>query len=145
MDWRKIAAEDLRRYSGLCHAASGLRSDVEALSERLVGVKGMQFHANPTADGGTSMEDHWINLMVEIDRKKLQRKVNLHLIRRIERGLAALSPTERDILERFYVAPSRDTVEGIMETLHCQKSRVYQLKDEALRKFTLHMYGLAES
>lgn len=60
-------------------------------------------------------------------------------------GLAVLDGEERLVLERFYIHRAKGNVERLCDELHLEKSRVYELKDKALRHFTIALYGLTET
>ena len=69
---------------------------------------------------------------------------NKKLLDLIERGLASLDKTERLVLDRFYIDRPKNHVERLMEELNYEKTRVYEIKDQALYKFTIAMYGIVE-
>ena len=48
------------------------------------------------------------------------------------------------VLEKFYVDRYPNHVEWLSEHLNYEKSRVYQLKDDALYYFTVSMFGLID-
>ena len=62
----------------------------------------------------------------------------------VDNALSALSDDERLILDRFYINREKDSVGLLCEELCLERSRVYQLKDKAVRHFTLILYGVSK-
>ncbi len=67
------------------------------------------------------------------------------LVKLTERGLSQLTDEERRVLERFFIYRGGRHVDDLMEELCYERTRIYELKDEALYKFTVAMYGMPES
>lgn len=54
---------------------------------------------------------------------------------RIERAVAALPPTERAVIERYYLTGDhRRAAEELMEELGYEKSQIYRLRESALQR-----------
>lgn len=144
MKWTEIAIEDLRDYTGLKASLRNISERIETLEAEFTGIKSNRTDREPTSGGGNRWEDFLVNNIVERERLRLllpvvQRKVSV-----ISRGLSALADNERLALKYFYISREENYLEKLMETLNIERAEVYRLKDRALRKFTLHMYGLPE-
>jgi len=63
----------------------------------------------------------------------------------VDRGLASLSDEERMVLEGFFLSSSEFAKDDLMDKLCIERSTLYYLREKALRKFTISMYGLLES
>ena len=52
-----------------------------------------------------------------------------------------LDKNDQLVLTYFYINRSRDYIDRLMQILNYEKRKVYYLKDEALYKLTLLIYG----
>ena len=61
-----------------------------------------------------------------------------------EKGLAVLTEEEKTVLYKFFINRPRRHIEDLCESLNYEKTRIYEIKETALRKFTLSCYGIVE-
>lgn len=145
MNWKKEAVEDLKRYACRKEGCLNVADRIQTLNTRLNGVSGVHSDTVPNRSGGSRMEEWRINTIMERDRLKLNYAALKKLVRLTERGLSQLSADERRVLERFFIYRGGRHIDELMEELCYEKTRIYELKDEALYKFTVAMYGMIES
>ena len=144
MKWSDCAIQDLRKYKYLKASMESIPERLEALRCMFTSIKGAATDKDPVKGGSSRYEDNLIDIIVEKERLKYLYRANKTLLDLIERGLASLDKTERLVLDRFYIDRPKGHVEKLMEELYYEKSRVYEIKDQALYKFTIAMYGLIE-
>ena len=82
--------------------------------------------------------------IVERERLKLVYHADRRLVRLIERGLSKLSEEERLVIDLFYIDRPRDHLDELTKRLGYEKTQIYRIKDAALYKFTVTMYGITE-
>ena len=63
------------------------------------------------------------------------------LVQRTECALAALTETERQLLEYLYIIPRHGNQKILMHLQGICKSTLYRRRDLALQKFTVALYG----
>ena len=144
MKWSDCAIQDLRKYKYLKASLENIAERMEALRCRFLSIRSAAIDKVPVKGGFSRYEDNLLNIIVEKDRLKYLYRANKTLLNLIERGLASLDETERLVLEKFYIDRPKNHVEKLMEELNYEKSRVYEIKDQALYKFTIAMYGIIE-
>ena len=144
MKWSDCAIQDLRKYKHLKGSLESIPERMESLRCRFESIKGSVTDKIPVKGGSSRYEDNLLDIIVENERLQLLYKANKTLLDLIERGLSSLDKTERLVLDRFYIDRPKDHVEKLMEELNYEKSRVYEIKDQALYKFTISMYGIVE-
>ena len=142
MDWKREAEHELKQYAGRCRALKNIKLRHQALKEEMTTLKGVSTDRIPVRGGASRMEDALVNNIVERQRLELTYKFTQKLVSLTKQGLDALDPQERDLLKRFYVEESKYTADQLCDELHLERSRVYKLKDQALYKFTINMYGI---
>lgn len=144
MKWTDCAIQDLRKYKHLKESLESIPERMEALRCRFESIKGAVTDKIPVKGGSSRYEDNLLDIIVEKERLQLLYKANKTLLDLIERGLSSLDKTERLVLDRFYIDRPKDHVEKLMEELNYERSRIYEIKDQALYKFTISMYGILE-
>lgn len=144
MRWSNLAVEDLKKYASLKASTGNIEERIEVKEAQFTGVKGSKMDAAPAHGGGCKWEDSLLDNIVERERLSLLLSANTKMVDVIERGLNALSDTERLVLDRFFIHKAKDHINSLMEELNVEKSQVYRIKDQALYKFTIHMYGIEE-
>ena len=82
-----------------------------------------------------------LNNIVKRDKLKQNKKLSKEFVEQMEKTLDMLPKQQKDILTEFFVDRSRGHIERLMDKMHIEKSRVYELKDEALHNFTILRYG----
>ena len=99
----------------------------------------------PVSGGTSTREDAMVNNIARREELKLAMKEARAWVKIVDSGLAVLDEEERHILDRFYIHRDKGNVERLCDELHLEKTRVYELKDKALRHFTMALYGVVET
>lgn len=144
MRWSDCAVQDLKKYAGIKASLDSIPERVEMLECSFTSIKGQRTDKIPSQGGGSHWEDFLLDNIVERERLKLLYSTNRRLMAIIEKGLAPLNKTERRVLECFFIHKQRDHIGTLMQELHLEQSQIYRIKDQALYKFTINMYGIEE-
>lgn len=144
IDWKKAAIEDLRIYAAQKQSLKNIPERIEGLREDKFRIKGSTLSAVPMHGGASRYEDKLLNCITEIGRLEelippIQRKVTL-----IEKGLSGLSDTERKVLDGFYIMPTNGSVQRLAMDLGYEQRQVYRIRDAALYRYTITMFGLCD-
>lgn len=144
MDWKKIAAEDLRNYKCLQDSLKNLSSSIQNLEQDSISIRSGLSNTEPVKGGGTKQEDRLINTIVKKERMRLNYKTIKDLISMIDIGLNNLNDKELRVIQYFYMQNHRMPIECFCDKLGYEKTRIYEIKKEALKKFTITMYGIID-
>lgn len=144
MDWKRSAIEDLRSYRSRKQSLESIPGKITALQSRFQAIKSAAMDKTPVQGGASRMEDSMLNNIVERERLKHTYRAVKRLVNLVDKGLAGLSENEKKVLDRFYVERRQGHIEQLTNELHVEQAQVYRLKDEALYKFTVSMYGLID-
>lgn len=144
MDWKKEAIRDLRQHGYRQASIKNMEDKIAALESQKNSVKAVMTDTDPIMGGMSTQEDRWINLVCEQERLRYAKEAAGKLVDIVEGALDKLTPTERKVLDRFYIHFTRGHVERLMGELCCEQAQVYREKDRALHKFTIVMYGIPE-
>ena len=143
MNWKREAECDLKNYTSRLTAIENLISRIRVLEEKYTSLRGISMDT-PVMGGASHQEDSMINNIVEREKLRNNLKTVRMLVKLTEKGLAGLDERQRDILNAFYINRTENHVETLSAKYHLEKSRLYQLKDEALYKFTISMFGIID-
>lgn len=144
MRWTDCAIADLRKYAGMKESLQNIPEKIKALEIRFESIKGASSNSAPVKGGGSHMEDALLDNIVERDRLRMLYHADRYMVRTIERGLSALTDEEKTTLDMFYINRSKHYLEELAKRLGYEQAQIYRIKNEALYKFTVHMYGIPE-
>ena len=143
MDYKKCAIEDLRKYNAMKSSIENMRERISSLYDSYKSVKCSTSDATPVKGGGNMAEERLIGNIVERERLKLNLLATQKLLQAIDRGLGGLTDQERKILDSFYIS-GKGSIYKLTQELKYEERYVYTLKDAALKKFTIEMYGITD-
>ncbi|MDP4152867.1 MAG: hypothetical protein Q8865_05415 [Bacillota bacterium] len=144
MDWKQAAIDDLKKYNAQKQSLINIQQRISALKIKNESIKSRVTDSTPVQGGGCQTEENLLNNIVERERLKLTYAATKRLVTLVEKGLSELSDDEKYVLEMFYIAPEKGNVDRLMDEISVEKSQVYRIKDAALYKYTLRMYGLTD-
>ena len=145
LDYRVLAKAKLNGYRKLETGLRNLEERVQEIDALLVSL-GSGATDNIRVQGGkdNAEENRRLSLMAEKEQLQSILRFKRSDILRVQRGLAALTPEERTILDRFYINRTDHYLENLMDELGYERRAIYYRHDEALRDFAVAMYGLVE-
>ena len=145
MDWKKISIERLREYEARKEALSLIPEQIETLELNFPALRSARTDATPVSGGmSNKREDMLINNIVMRDELAHNLEIAKREVSITEKGLEKLTEEQKEILTKFYINRSYGYIDTLCEQLHLEKSRIYTLKDEAVKKFTMACYGIVE-
>lgn len=144
MNWQRAAIDDLRKYENQKASLDHIVQRIGALKSGYEALKCVTTDKTPVMGGGSRIEDAMLNNIVERQRLEYTYRATRRLVGLVERGLAGLDERERLVLERFFIHRSAGHLERLMGELGYEQRQVYRIKDEALYKFTICMYGMID-
>lgn len=144
MKWKTEAMEKLRRYDAMRQALRNIPEEIERLKDEVRSLRGVATDRTPVK-GGSRREDALIDNVVQRQELEWTLKQVKRWLTVADRGLLALTPEERLVLQRLYLYPERGAMDRLCTELGMEQSSVYRKRDEALRHFTVAMYGFSET
>lgn len=145
MNWKHEAMDKLREMDARKEALRNIPLERERLRCVLEGIRAAGVDGEPVKGSTTKREDRLLGCIValeELDRAERQAEA---WVDTVQNALDTLDAEERLILDRMYVCPLKGAVDRLCEELGMEKSSVYRRKEQALRSFTLALYGVVES
>ena len=144
MIWKNEAISKLKEYNAKRLALENIPLEIRQQSLALSSIRSAATDSIPVRGGG-SREDAILNNMTyraELEESLTRTQLQVSAI---EKALSTLNPEERMILDRFFICPEPKAAERLVGDLAVDVKTVYRRKDEALRTFTLALYGVFET
>lgn len=145
MNWQKEAITDLRCHEKRKAALESLAEEIRELRGRTYGSSAPAADAVPVQGGSSTAEGRWIAAIDELERKKEAWRITKRRVDAVERALAVLDGQQREILEAFFINRVQGGADYLAQKLHLERTRVYELRERALRDFTMARYGVVDA
>lgn len=145
MDWKALAREKLRRYSAMQMSLANIPQEIERLKLEGQSIRSSRTDGTPVMGGGSGREEAMLNNIVHRQELGLTLKQAQLWKQTVDQALSVLSESEQLILRRLYIYPTKGSLAILCKELSCGKSSIYRRRDDALYKFTIALYGAAET
>ena len=144
MNWKREAAEKLRLFDAMRQSLVSLPEELRRLEIKAGDLRGNAMDKSPVKGSGSRREDALLDNFVQ--RQELRRKLEQaeSWVKTVQGALGVLTPRDRLILLRLYIAPEKKAVERLCSELGIEKSSLYRYRDQALYKFTRALYGVED-
>lgn len=144
MNWKFEAIEKLKQYEAKKMSLRNIPEEIKRLEAAMQSIRSATSDGSPVQGGGSGREDMYLSNIVQ--REELERSLELaqKWVALADAGLEFLNDEERLILDRFYINPAKGNVERLCMELGCEQATIYRKREQAIRKFTLSLYGCLE-
>ncbi len=139
-----IAINRLRDHSSRVVALDTIPEQIKTLELQYGAIRSATTDSEPVSGGTNRREDMLVDNILKRETLRSNLEIAKREIEVTKRALAALSEDERRILELFYINRQHGYIDRLCDELCVERSRVYTLKDEALRKFCLATCGVVD-
>jgi hypothetical protein len=140
--WERLTIERLKDIEIKRNAYRNVLDHISRLRDEYGKVKGTVLSTTPVSGGMLNKEEERrlnnLSLCEELEAnaRKLRKEINI-----FNQGWDKLNENEQLILTYFYVNRPNNFIEKLMKLLFCEKTKVYELKNEALYRLTILIYG----
>lgn len=145
MNWKAEAVEKLHRYDAMRQAAKNLPLEIRRLEEKAHAIRSARTDGTAVRGGGSRREDMLLNNIAERQELQWALEDTCLWLDNTERALKKLTKEEQLVLNRMLIFPEQGGVERLCGELGVESSSVYRRRDQALRKFTIALYGAVDS
>ena len=141
MDWKGEAVEKLRQLGAMETALTTIPLEMERLELDAQKIRTSD-PGKVMKQGGGRQEDALLSNIVH--RQELSNRLQQAgcWVDMVKKALSALSDQEQVILRRLYVERQKGAVDRLCFDLGMEQSTVYRHRDQALRQFTMALYGV---
>ena len=142
---KQEAIEKLKQYGAKRTALEDIPLEIRQLELGMQSIRSADPDSSPVRGSGAKREDVMLNNITYRDELGISYQQTKMWMKRMDKALAAMTAEERLILERFYITPEKKAADRLAGDLRVDIKTVYRRKDEALRKFTMALYGVTET
>lgn len=145
MNWKSEAIDRLRRYESMKSAVQSIPDELRRLEMEATSIKAVRTDKVQVKSGAIDRNEALLNNMVR--REELQWTLNQAKlwVKTTDTALSNLTPEDKLILHRLFIANARGNIERLCMELGCEQSTVYRKRDQALYRFTISLYGFVET
>lgn len=144
MNWKTEAINDLKIYAAQKASIDNINLRIELLHEDQYSMRGTTLSPVPTHGGTSKYEDKLLDCMAEIGRLEKQKEPITGKLRLIEKGLAGLDKRERDVLDKLCINSTPGCIDKLAQEWGYDQRQIYRIRDAALYKYTMLMFGLCD-
>lgn len=144
MNWQTFGVQRLKAYEARQKAVESIPERIKMLELEYTAIKAGIGDGMPKASGGNKTEDQLVGNIAKREELKSNLEIAQREIALTEKGLSALDDEEKRVLYVFFINRPARHVELLCDELHIEKTKLYKLKDEALKKFTMACYAVVE-
>lgn len=145
MNWKREAIDKLRNYEAHKQSLGSIPQEIKRLESVCTGIRSAITDGTPVSGGGSTREDVLLSNIVHRDELKRRLKEARLWVSMVDKALAVLTEDERLVLDKFYIHQAKGSVGSLCELLNVEQSTVYRKRDNALRRFTIALYGVTET
>jgi len=144
LNWKYEAIDKLKTYTVHRQALESIPAELHRLELEAAALHSAIGEETPVKGGSGGREEALLNnivLRAELDTAYDQAKF---WVRIVDKGLAVLSEDQRRILDMMYINPLKGNVDRLCTDFGIEKTAIYRRRDDALRAFTIALYGITE-
>lgn len=145
MIWKHEAVEKLKQYEVKRAALEDIPLEIKQLELGMQSIRSAKPDSSPVRSNGAARENMMLNNITYREELDISYQQTKSWVERVEKALDTLTQEEYTILDRFYINPEKKAADRLAGDLRVDVKTVYRRKDEALRKFTLALYGVMET
>jgi len=146
MDWKIEATDKLKQYEAKRQSLQIIPLEIAQIESTMTGIRSARTDSIAIRNsGGNARENMMLSCIVR--KEELQRNIEQTKlwVKAVTAALDMLNDDERKILDRMYIHREKKAADRLAEELFVDLKTIYRWKDDALRKFTIALYGVETS
>ena len=137
-----VIKDQLLKYTYAKEFLAKIDEDIDCLKNKEKNKNMISKYGISNGGGGVSQEEIILNINAEIDLLENNRKLNLALIKRVDKSMVGMSELEKDITLEIYGKKKRDgRIEALKKKYHYSQSQIYRIANDGIKHISLMMYG----
>lgn len=147
VDWKAKAWEELKAYETEPpeELIRKKREHLQEIRERMTSIRSAVLTVPPMGSPSGASNENRLDALID-EEKRLRAEIRAEELQAqiIRSGLRKLTETERTVLEAFTSMRSEKAVSYLIDATGYERAQLYRIKEEALRNFTITLYGFLE-
>ena len=144
VDYLSASARLLSRKRMIETAMQSLQEQISFLEQEMTSCRTTSYDSiRAGGSHGNAEEDRRLAILARLDDFRARYRALHEQSEMLERGFAALSPYQTDLLETFFVKQERYRAEKLCERYFKERSQIYRDRAKALKRFSFAVFGSA--
>ncbi len=144
MNWKKEAINKLQEFDAMRQAVRSIPEELTRLEMEAKALQGSKVKKRQTAAQLRRQEDALLtNRIQQRELEETLRRTQLWL-QSVNTAFSSLTPEQKLILNRFFIMPEKGAAFRLCGELGREESTIYRKRDQALREFTIALYGISD-
>lgn len=140
-DMYKIMCKDiLKKYYSVRGTIGDISLQIEEINGRLTSTTA-RYGIDPVQGGGNGVEENYLNNLAKKALLEKNNEDNIKLVEDVEEALKVLSEKEEDIVLTLFASGKRGMAEKLAEKYHYDKSYIYRIADDGLKRISYKLFG----
>lgn len=145
MNWQTVAVQRLRTYEAKKLSLETIAEQIRLLEAEFTALRAATIDGMPVSGtNANKREEMLVSNIAKREELKRNYKIAKGEVNVTEKALEILTDQEKRILYIFFINRPASHVQLLCEEMFVEKSKMYTMKDEALKKFTRACYGVVE-
>ena len=141
MNWKAEAISKLREFDSMRQAVRIIPDELTRLEMEAIALQRTIPKKRRSAIQARQQEDALLtNRMRQQELEETLHRARIWL-QSVSTAFSTLTPEEKLILNRFFIMPEKGAAFLLCEELGREESTIYRKREQALRKFTVALYG----
>ena len=141
MNWKNEAEEKLSGYPYVKRSINSLCKEIGRLELEITALRSPGFMPSSGGKSRRGREDRVLDNIASRELMKQALEQAQIYVQTVDQALESLDSDDREILETIFICNKWGGVSELAMALGLERSTLYRKRDDALRKFTLAMYG----
>lgn len=141
MSQLKDTIQRLRNLDAMRDALNNIPERIKILELEHEGLRATQTDGISISGGENKQEEAMLNNILQRQNLNRDFERTRQEVEQLEAALGKLSPTDRTVLDVFFINRPRNYMDVLCDELHCEVAHVYRTKDKALLELTRRLCG----
>ena len=141
MNWKNEAIEKLESYGAMRQSVKSIHAELKLLELEAKALSSPEYGSPLGGYNKRSKEDRLLDNITRRETLLLALEQANLWVAITDEALACLHPQDKQLLDIMYIKGGWGSVAELSEMLGIERSSVYRRRDDALRKFTIALYG----
>lgn len=139
--WKDQAINELELYNARLNSLRSIAEQIEELEESMTSIRSPAADNVSVRGGGGSADEKYLNIIVKCELLRENLAEAQKATERVYNAMCALTDAEQKILERRFMDKEERAVLNMAKERDIDPRTVRGYLNDALKKFTIAMYG----
>lgn len=142
MSYKDYIVKELKNLQNERDALKSLPEQIKTIEMEITLIKATDYDRVIVSGGGENLkEQKLIEKLAQKQERELDYEITKRKVKELEDAFFGLTKEQQLVLDQMYIRRRYRAVELLCEELSLEKTRIYEMKDEALIELARRKYG----